>query len=410
MENKHNHIDNLFKKGTEHYAVKPSAGIWDAIAAELDNAPVKSNTRVQIARYAAILVVFIGVLVFNTPENRQTRFVRENPVTASEIAANNTPAFTTTELNTLQTTAFAQNAIVTPNGAQREHNVEAASLLPVLASVIKPKHVSEEYIFLPQLPEDPEEVLANMYLYERIFNTDDPVELLGFDPFSYEDEDAEEDVIANPAFAARYRDLDMRGFYVGATGSYNQVSLLEYGNQFKGTRPIQPSLKFGLARGVKMGYNFSNSFGIEAEYVYNAEQGQNYVMSEDGEIVQKTLSLSYDLIPVVAKVKVGRVSKITNQPIVLNYTAGVQYGILRDARMPQDKRYEESAEELFKPNDFSLVLGLEYDIHVQENLIVSAGARGTFSNDISTHIEPLDDYAKRNFVFGLRAGISYMLN
>jgi hypothetical protein len=76
--------------------------------------------------------------------------------------------------------------------------------------------------------------------------------------------------------------------------------------------------------------------------------------------------------------------------------------------MPQDKRYEESAMELFNETDLSVVLGLEYDIYVQDNIVISAGARGTFSNDISTHIEPLNDYAKRNFVFGLRGGVSYV--
>ena len=93
----------------------------------------------------------------------------------------------------------------------------------------------------------------------------------------------------------------------------------------------------------------------------------------------------------------------------MNYIAGVQYGMLRDARLPQDKRYEETTEDLFKHNDVSMVLGLEYDVHVQDNIIISAGARGTFSNDISTHLEPLDNYAKRNFTFGLRAGVSYLL-
>ena len=223
-------------------------------------------------------------------------------------------------------------------------------------------------------------------------------------------EDDEEAQLIQPDKAITYKDYSMKGVYIGASGSYNQTSIIEYGNTFKGARPIQPSLKFGSSKGLMLGYNFNNKFGIEAEFIYNAIQGQNYVMSEDEQIVEKSLSLNYDLIPVVAKIKVGRISNITNMPVVLNYTAGIQYGMLREARLPQDKRYEETTEELFTDQDLSVVLGLEYDIFVQENLMLTLGTRGAISTDISTHSGPLSYYNKRNFVFGLRAGLSYAFN
>ncbi len=124
-------------------------------------------------------------------------------------------------------------------------------------------------------------------------------------------------------------------------------------------------------------------------------------MSEGDEIDQKSLSLNYDLLPLTAKIKVGRISDLTNRPVVLNYIAGIEYGMLRSIRLPQDKRYEESTEDLFKQDEVSIVLGLDYDIYLQDNLYISVGAKGTFSNDISMHNAPLNEYAKRNFVFGL---------
>lgn len=407
MENKNHHIDELFRRGTEHYAVRPSKDLWDRISVELDAAPMKKRWNALALRYAAAIVVFIGLLVTQSPVG--------NPFqpAAQQVGFETITPITPVDAISIGSSPIA-NFVATPGlpavADLREPDGSSESIMVMAAQQSFTAPAQEEYIYLPMVPEDEEFVASNMDIYSRIFDTDDPVEVMGFNYFGFDDEAEIAEFKSTPDFKAHYRDLDMSGFYLGVAGSYNQVSVLEYGNQFKGTRPIQPSLKFGTSRSIKVGYNFNNSFGVEAEYVYNAQQGQNYVMSEDDEIVQKTLSLTYDLIPVVAKLKVGRISQLTNQPVVMNYIAGVQYGILRDARLPQDKRYEETAEELFKSNDVSMVLGLEYDIHVQDNIIVSAGARGTFSNDISTHVEPLDDYAKRNFTFGLRAGVSYMLH
>ena len=137
--------------------------------------------------------------------------------------------------------------------------------------------------------------------------------------------------------------------------------------------------------------------------MYNSIQGQNYVTSEDDEIIQKTLSLNYDQIPVTARIKVGKISDITNKPIILNYIAGVQYGIFANIAYHRINAMNPPTI-CSKDNDLSLVLGLEYEIHLQDNLNVSIGARYTINNDISLHDATLDDFAKRNFVFGLRAG------
>ena len=407
VENKNHHIDELFKRGTEHYAVRPSKDLWDRISAELDATPVKKRFSALTLRYAAAMLVFIGFFITQSPESQSFEPMAQN--SAESTIGTNTPVDALSTVQSLPVAAFVTSPSVTPKLNTREPDGSSEGIMVLAAQQSIKTPAQEEYIYLPMVPEDEAFVASNMDIYSQLFDTDDPVEVMGFEAF---DEDAEDLVGAfksAPTFKAQYRELDMRGFYLGVAGSYNQVSVLEYGNQFQGTRPIQPSLKFGSSRSIRVGYNFNNSFGVEAEYVYNAQQGQNYVMSEDDEIVQKTLSLTYDLIPVVAKLKVGRISQLTNQPVVMNYIAGVQYGMLRDARLPQDKRYEETTEDLFKHNDVSMVLGLEYDVHVQDNIIISAGARGTFSNDISTHLEPLDNYAKRNFTFGLRAGVSYLL-
>ncbi len=413
MDNKHN-IDQLFKRVVDNYDLKPSADLWGRIEEEL-NTQETTHTKLPLMRYAALLLVFISVCLISVPLSKQ------NPLYTNPTAVNsNTPISDNIAMDILTVAADQTAAVISiPSAIANTAEfasiipeiVESNALSPFMATAIAFTEKSDNLLLLPEQQETETLTADNGTLIDRIYNTDKSIEVSGFNAFAAEVNHSENDAILDaPSSTIGYKSLDKSGLYMGTSGGYYQTSLMEYGNVFKGERPIQPSLKFGTSKGLLMGYNFNNKFGIEAEYIYNAVQGQNYVMSEDEAIVEKSLSLTYDLIPVVAKLKVGKVSDLTNKPVVLNYVAGMQYGILKEARLPQDKRYDASAEELFKDTDLSVVLGLEYEIYLQENIMFSMGARGTFSNDISTHEAPFNDYAKRNFTFGLRGSISYLLN
>ena len=407
MDNKQ-HIDQLFKSVVENYELKPSADVWNRIEEDL-NQNKTTHTSASLVRYAAILLVIIAVTLFalpiskNTPISLQGNAIDQNQPIVALSPSNTTSAIITSDNNTVVAQVpLTTNRNIIDDTQQSNLNTFASNTIPF-------HNQESDFIFMPQETEDESLAAANRDIIDRIYNNDQSIDVFAFGELaSYEDDD--EMQLIQPDNAIAYKDYSMRGVYIGASGSYNQTSIIEYGNTFKGARPIQPSLKFGSSKGLMLGYNFNNKFGIEAEFIYNAIQGQNYVMSEDEQIVEKSLSLNYDLIPVVAKIKVGRISNITNLPVVLNYTAGIQYGMLREARLPQDKRYEETTEELFTDQDLSVVLGLEYDIFMQENLMLTLGTRGAISTDISTHSGPLSYYNKRNFVFGLRAGLSYAFN
>lgn len=407
MDNKQ-HIDQLFKSVVENYELKPSADVWNRIEEELSQNKT-TRTSASMVRYAALLLVIIAVTFFTLPVSKNTPISltgnaidQNQPISALE-PVNISSALITSDNNVIvaQIPATVNRNLV--------DDVQEANLNTFASNVIPFHNQESDFIYMPQETENEALAEANRDIIDRIYNNDQSIDVFGFGELTAYEDDEEAELI-QPDKAITYKDYSMRGVYIGATGSYNQTSIIEYGNTFKGARPIQPSLKFGSSKGLMLGYNFNNKFGIEAEFIYNAIQGQNYVMSEDDQIVEKSLSLNYDLIPVVAKIKVGRISNITNMPVVLNYTAGVQYGMLREARLPQDKRYEETTEEIFTDNDLSVVLGLEYDIFVQENLMLTLGTRGAISTDISTHSGPLSYYNKRNFVFGLRAGLSYAFN
>ncbi len=405
MDNK-NYIDQLFKKGSENFELKPGADVWNRIATELDQSE-KPSSGIPYARYAALVLLFFIVSVLTVP------VFQDIPV--DQITNYNAPTelylASADEIIEAASTSININNQLVPletqvSGFTQKFDPEIISLTPIASRNIKNANPQEEFIFEPVQPESDEIALKQQDVIDRIYNSQVAMNTLSYSRI--ENDAAEEYNVEAREIDPDYMDLNMKGFFIGLSAAYNQTSILEYGGSaFKGERPIQPTLKFGSAKGFTVGYNFSNKFGIQAEYIYNSLQGQNYVISEGDEIVQKSLSLNYDLIPVTAKIKVGKVSDLTNRPIVLNYIAGVEYGMLRSIRLPQDKRYDESTEDLFKQDEISLVLGLEYDIYIQDNIYFSAGAKGTFSNDISLHNAPLNDYAKRNFVFGLKASINY---
>lgn len=408
MDNKQN-IDQLFRGVFENYELKPSSDVWNRIENELDYTH-KTPVNIPYSRYAALLFVFISLCFIAIPVNNknstaQIRNYNENTYLQEFIAAE--AIIPVLSNNSSQNTETSIEIALANTNSRPEIEENTVAINTILASNLKSHVQSEDLIYAPAFMDDEQELTAeNIDIIDRIYNSDVAIPLFSYD---YLGSDEEEETVAfqSKSVFSNLKDFDMRGMYLGVSGSYNQTSILEYGNLFKEERPIQPSLKFGTSKGFVLGYNFSNKFGIQAEYIYNSIQGQNYVMTEEGDIVQKSLSLNYDLIPVTAKIKVGRISDLTNKPVILNYSIGAQYGMLRSYRLPQDKRYE-TTEQVFKETEVSLVLGLDYDIYIQDNLYLSAGARGTISNDISLHDEPLTDNAKRNFVFGLRGSLNYV--
>ena len=400
MEN-NNHIDQLFKGALKNFESRPDNDIWDRIESKLNQteAPV---SRINYTRYAAVAFLFLTLSLISVPLSRKQVF-NKNSV-AFEIPAQNTIS------NIISSDLVADNTIFQASTTEiHEPTIAAAqtdqkspeTIIQSVAITEFPEINNGDFIFVEEV--DPAQSEPEVKNTERIYNSDIPVNAFGsnklpeHNDFAVEDRDIDE---------SKFK-IDLKGMYIGAAASYNQTSLIEYGSIFRGERPIQPSLKFGTSKGLTAGYNFNNKFGLQADYIYNSVQGQNYVTSQDEIVTEKTLALYYDQVSLSAKFKQARMSDLTAQPIVINYIAGLQYGMLRQYRLPQEKRWE-TEEELFKNYEYAIVLGLDYDVYLQKNLFLSLGARGSLSTDISAHEAPLDDYAKRNFVFGVRGGINYV--
>ena len=245
MDNKQQ-IDQLFKSVVENYELKPSADVWNRIEEDL-NQNKTTHTSATIVRYAAILLVIIGVTFFalpvskNTPISLQGNAIDQNqPISALE------PISTASALIVSDNNTVVAQIPETVNRTIVDDVLE--SNLNTFASNVIPFHNQEsDFIFMPQETENEALADANRDIIDRIYNNDQSIDVFGFGELtSYEDD--EEAQLIQPDKAITYKDYSMKGVYIGASGSYNQTSIIEYGNTFKGARPIQPSLKFGSSK------------------------------------------------------------------------------------------------------------------------------------------------------------------
>ncbi len=410
MEN-NNHIDQLFKGVLKNFESRPLNDVWSRIEDRLNNEQTPVS-RTRYFQYAAVVFAFLSLCLISVPLTRKAN--HPNNGIALEL-----PTVTTIQniLNKSEqaeviypATALEMESDVQHTAPQPKLNSERTILVAsTIEDQIHPLTLTpfarnvEEFIYVPDATAQFNHQSHSKDPVERIYNLDVPMNALTAGEI---EERGGYEVLDREIDDSKLK-IELRGMYVGVNGSYNQTTLLEYGSIFRGERPIQPSLKFGISKGITIGYNFNNHFGLQGDYIYNSVQGQNYITSDEDVVTEKSLTLNYNQYSLSAKFKQARVSDLTEHPIVANYIVGTQYGVLRDYRLPQEKRWE-STESLFKEYDWSLVLGLEYDVYVQENLFVSFGTRATIGTDISRHNEPLDDYAKRNFVFGVKGGLNYV--
>lgn len=379
-------IDELFRNSIREFEAKPSKDVWSRIDRSLSKRTGKAPS-FNIGRNLALSFLFFTLCLIPYPGNqfasRGAHSLQTLPVTRLSdpgLGLNHNPGPIPEKLHTGFLQQTLQDQLETAGQYTRaQAKADEASLQTGTQTPPVPEPLKRHDFAASQ----PMSLNAHM--------------LSGSDNADLNERDADISV----------HSMHLRGMSIGLVANYNQTSLLENENIFRNDRSIQPTLKFGVSKGLSIKYNFNNRFGIETGYLYNSVEGQNYVLSDDNQIVQKSLVLYYDQIPLLFDLKIAHISCLTHHPVSLNYIAGVQYGSLRQYRLPQEKRYE-TDDAQYKSSEWSFVLGLDYDIYLSSNLYLTAGARGSISNDISTHSDPHDQYAQRNFVFGLHGGLNYV--
>ncbi|MBX7182697.1 MAG: porin family protein [Bacteroidia bacterium] len=169
----------------------------------------------------------------------------------------------------------------------------------------------------------------------------------------------------------------LKGLHFGFIGAVNTVWILNqntYG-QF-GKYEMAYKVKLGYYYGAELGYDFSNRFGVQAEYHYRSTQGQDYADKIKRKNIRRSVDLVYQNIPLIFKFKSPRISGEFDRPSSVNVLFGVQYSMLYYAKQKLNNQ-ELIISERFRKNDIGVVFGLEYNAFLSDRLFVSTGIRGT---------------------------------
>ncbi|HXH20214.1 MAG TPA: porin family protein [Chitinophagales bacterium] len=222
-----------------------------------------------------------------------------------------------------------------------------------------------------------------------------------------------DDVINPLAGKAAERTSPVKGFHVGLEGGVNNSWLLHKDNTLHPLigNMIHRKFDFGVSCGISAGYDFSNRWGIEAEWIIKSLQGQTYWENRYNKIlINGQVNLEYMHLPVMVKYKWTKAGIRSPNPKVLNLVAGVQYSRLRGAEVVQNGLDIAGVKELFNRDEMGLLLGVEYDMFFHQNYYISLGARASIATDARAfpyfNSEKTETY---NVLIGATASFNYLL-
>jgi hypothetical protein len=201
-----------------------------------------------------------------------------------------------------------------------------------------------------------------------------------------------------------------QGYYAGVTGSYSSLWGLNHDtfNGFDKDENVSNELDFGVDFGVYGGININDKWGIQSEFLFKKNQGQNFSEQIEGHTVNTTISLDYFQLNAQYVRKWAKVGK-TNHARSINLLAGPYVGYLMNAtRTRDDDSFEDGF--AFMDFDFGIDLGLEYQYYCCKNWSISGGletALGFVNVYAGDGKVPRDFNRTRNFSIGAKLGLTY---
>jgi hypothetical protein len=217
----------------------------------------------------------------------------------------------------------------------------------------------------------------------------------------------------SPAFPATRPDRPSpwSNVYGGLHGSLQWTGLLSQNNA-QPDENLDPMLNIGYAFGLHAGYRFNPRIALETGLVLNSRQGSRYESSVDTrneEIpVTKSLMLHYTQVPLTLRISPGRHPQ-GGMPEGWSYVGGLQYGMLRTSKLRiEDRRV--NPERNLQEHDVAVLLGMDYDLPLNDQLFVTLGFRGSLGLNQAnvTTVEGINS-DKRNAVLGFRAAFNGFL-
>lgn len=173
----------------------------------------------------------------------------------------------------------------------------------------------------------------------------------------------------------------------------------------------QTNLSFGNSYAVVLGYDLSTKYTLQTEWLINDKQEQDYIRYYEGKQVQKKIEINYTHFNLLLKKKKIKSAFKNRIPASLNYLAGIEYGYIKSVyRTVNDKT--RLVTNRYRKNNYSLILGVEYQLTIKQWWLISAGLRadiGARNIYAGNAIIPASFNRTYNSSIGLNVGINYII-
>lgn len=205
------------------------------------------------------------------------------------------------------------------------------------------------------------------------------------------------------------------GLHGGYFATFNNTWIINPQAMKATKNKLDYKLTFGRDYGFNIGYDFNEKMGIQAEYIVSSWQGQKYqyqsqsvssiLPNETKKIVNTDINLRYTAVPVLFKYHT--LNNKHSQPKVLNYSAGIECGMLKTAEINLNNTYLHR--DLLKKYTLGVTLGIDYDMYIARNYYFSVGthAKLTTTTNSITEINLPSKFTSNNLIMGIRAGLNY---
>lgn len=407
-------IDEQFSKALRNYKSQPSGRVWTRVWNRLsanEHETRKSGKLLLIA--LLVLIGGAGITV--------TSVLAPGSKDRSKIQHLENPLFKNSNADAPATAAMSNTSMINAKKKLGEKNIVFENV-PVITSQTSPAEIITFY------DKNGSEISSGIILNETssvpFAWTDDnsfmnPLE--SSSPVFNEHENAKKKerlAGASPYPKGESNTLfyvaNVTGFYLGFGQNVNSTWILDHDAIASENLKYKPT--FGSALMAQGGYNFSNKWGLEAAWVFHSDEGQRYQYLPEYnrttslEYSQKHISFNYMHVPVMMRYKVQGWSGVTETPIFVNYSLGLQYGRMLSYSIDETKE-KISENHLFRKNEYAVVAGLDYDFITNKAAFFSIGIRTSFGTNlfIKDVPEDLEFDSPHNVLIGIHGAINFSL-
>jgi hypothetical protein len=169
----------------------------------------------------------------------------------------------------------------------------------------------------------------------------------------------------------------------------------------------QTNISFGYAYSALIGYTLSNKLTLQSECLINNKQEQSYIEYREGKRVYENIEMNYTQVNLLAK-KTNAAVLFNKIPTSFNYIGGLQYGYMKSISETTNGITNSVADD-YKKNNYSLILGLEYQVILNKSFALFAGLRADIGLNNLYSGDSNSINKTYNTSLGLNVGLSYRI-